>query len=107
MGFDDFDDEGYPLLYNLTYADTAPVMAKDRDLACAMNSNGTLYIRSLNNGHFVDPTSDTEVAQHNKTRLGIAELRWEKVPIKPFTSYLKFLKTKNRAHLVSAEREVF
>ena len=104
---DTFDESGNPVLHCLVYPDSTPIMAKDRDLACAMKVGGAMFIRQLNSGHFVDPTSDAEQAQHNKTRLGISELRWTDVPVKPFLSYLAFLRTKNRAHLVNAEREAF
>lgn len=108
---DAFDEGGYPTLYN-KLNDQGVLLAQDRDLACAMIKYGTtkdatFFVRQSTNGHFVDPTSDAEVGRHNKTRLGVAELRWKQVNGKCFRGYLEFLRTKNRAHLVNAEREVF
>lgn len=106
------DAGGYPILNSVQNAHRGVVLAQERDLACAMkksppNKQTRFYVRTESDGRFVDPTSATQEFRHNKVRLGLSELRWKEVNRKSFMTYLEFLRTKNRANLVTAEREAF
>lgn len=109
---DAVDAAGYPVLQSKVL-DSKVTLAQDRDLACAMSISRPsqpepeYYIKGKGDGRFVDPNSIDQDGRNNKTRLGLPELQWRRVNRNSFISYLEFLRTKNRAYLVNAEREVF
>lgn len=103
---DDFDDDEYPILF-----DTVKDLAEDRPDACAKRVSGergfTYFIKRAHDGKFLNPIGLYEENRHSARRLGQDLFNFKQVPKKAFEFYVKFLKTKNRAWLQNAEREVF
>jgi len=109
--YDDYDESGYPRLFNLQKGENAPIVpAEDRDEAYAkriVSDNGVqrYYVKTGRNAQFYNPIGLYDEGRHKKVTLGISEWQYSEVNKKAFLLYLDFLKTKNVRHLKQAERE--
>lgn len=108
----ELDPSGYPLLYDVRYEDGQVDVAEESADAYAKmthTSNRTkYYIKAGAGGHFYNPIGMYEGAgrSSNRTRLGRAEWNFVEVHKRCFQFYIDFLRTKNKAYLSNAEREV-
>ena len=108
----ELDSQKYPLLFDIKYEDGQIEVAEESlDAFAKMTHFGNqtrYYIKAGSGGHFFNPLGMYEGAGHNnnRKRLGRSEWNFIEVPHKCFKLYLNFLKTKNRAFLTNAEREV-
>ncbi len=99
-------EKEYPRLW-----DTDKQPADLRDEACAKievrNGNITYSIKRNTHGRFLNPIGIYDEFRHMKDlkKTGRAEFRYDPVNKKVFELYLNFLKTKNPAWLINAERE--
>jgi len=107
----DYNEDGYPRLFDLRKEVDGPVTpASERSNAYAkqlVSANGQLryYIKTGAHGKFYDPLGLYSEGRHQKKALGINEWSYKEVNRKAFYMYLDFLTTKNKKHLVQAERE--
>jgi len=106
---DYLDDSNNPILFS-----TKDIEAEDRDNAYAktirVNDNNLKYfVRRDSSGKFFDPIGMYSEKNHNKLRHHTQDRQWEwvEVNVKSFEYYLRYLTTRNKAHLINAEREDF
>lgn len=107
---DDTDENNNPVLWDLEYEDSNEVvLAEDRNEAYAKvvesDTGRAYFIKRGNNGHFYNPIGLYSEGNSDKKRLGLNEWKFERVNRKVFDFYLSFLRSKNKAWLVNAERE--
>jgi hypothetical protein len=90
--------------------DTQNRQAMDRDEAYArrefINIRERYFVKQGPNGKLYDPFGLFNEGHVAKRRAGIEQWKWREVPQSCFNLYLAFLKTKNKAHLTHAEREI-
>jgi hypothetical protein len=101
--------EGFPAMYDEETFDGREVPAEERQGACAKieikNGYSYHYIKRGPNGRFFDPQGLYD--RNSRTRrLGEDVWKYRQVPPKVMRLYLRYLKTKNKAHLHAAEREM-
>lgn len=103
---DDFDDDENPVLHS-----TVRDLAEERPDAFAKKvltgSRYNYFIKRSHDGKFLNPIGLYDENRHQARRLGQDLFTYKQVNRKAFEFYVKFLKTKNRAWLQNAEREVF
>ena len=98
---DDVDENGNPVIH--VDEDHPNVFAK---LVVLTGKNPHYFVRSTANGHFFNPMgidNESHLKVANKT--GRREYEFVAVNKKVFQLYVHFLKTKNHAHLRTAQRE--
>ena len=104
-------EDKLPVLYDIRYDDDQVEYAEDSMDACAkmvMSGNVVTYFVKVGyGGHFYNPIGlYAEAAPRRKQGLGRDEWNFIKIHRAAFDMYLRFLATKNKRYLISAEREV-
>jgi hypothetical protein len=107
---DEVDGDGNPLLWDGNYKGRV-VDAENRPEAYAKRVRAgrshKYFVKKGGDGKFYNPLGLYEETRYATKRVGLDIYKFKEVPFKAFVLYLKFLKTKNRAWLQNAEREVF
>jgi len=102
--------DGFPLLYDIEYADGNYTYADQLDNAYAksVKSHNTYrYFIKCGRDGFYNPTGMYDENRHaKKQRAGVDLYKFMEVGYKTFMFYLNFLKTRNPAWLKNANREV-
>jgi len=99
------DEDGYPLIYGPDADKKSDAFAKT-----IIGTRTTRYfIKQNGKGKFFNPIGMYEELVHNKQRKHIGQDEWTYTEVnhKVFMYYLAFLKSKNLAHLLNAERSSF
>lgn len=103
------DINGYPAIYDEELFDGRTVQSQDRQDACAKielkQGNSYYFIKRGPDGRFFDPLGLYD--RNSKTRR-LGEDIWKYRPVNPTVMklYLHYLRTKNKANLHAAEREM-
>lgn len=71
--------------------------------------NPLYYVRGSSDGHFYDPLGMYDERKHNKFKGHHGKFHFDYIEVneRTFNFYLNYLKTKNKAYLLNAEREAF
>lgn len=96
---DSIDDTGQPLL---TLLDEAGQMCNDSD-CYAKQVNDNYFIKTIS-GQLFNPMGMYADKEKFKKQAGSYAMKWERVAKKTFDNYLMFLRTKNAAYFLLAER---
>lgn len=106
---DYLDEDNKPAIF-----DDGDIEAEDRDIAFAkvvrIDGGDPHYsVRRDSAGRILDPLGMFSERNHNKMRHHTQRRQWEWVEVnkRVFEYYVRYLETKNRAHYINAEREVF
>ncbi len=108
----DIDEHGYPILYDVEYEDEQIEYAEDSANAYAkvvyIRGKSKYYIKASSDGDMYNPIGLYEGGGKDTKRVNLGRPEWEfeEVRKRPFEFYINFLKTKNQAYLINAEREV-
>jgi len=98
------NSEGYPLLYDVQDNSGKITPADQLPNAFAKVVKGKkirYFIKTNSMGKFFNPMGLFTEDRHNKTLRHAGKAEWE------FIFYVSFLKTRNKARLINAERENF
>jgi len=107
-----YDDNKYPVLFDVRYEDGQIEHAEDSSDAFAKVSSfrgqTKYYIKTGSGGALYNPIGLYEGAgkDTNAIKMGRHQFNWTQVNSKCFGFYLEFLRTKNRRYIVNAQREV-
>lgn len=103
------DTNGYPSLWDIEYDDGDTSKAEDEENAYAKTAYNQgrrrFYIKENRSRRLMNPISSISNETKNK-RYDKTKFTYREVGHLAFMLYLKFLKTKNNAYLLQAEREV-
>ena len=108
-GKEDYKDEhGYPLIEDIydDNDDEIITLAEDLPHAYAKFTNGKFYIKRDNRGFIYNPHDLYEEERATRKSRGLQRWNFQEVSQRPFKIYLDFLRTKNKARLIQAEREI-
>lgn len=105
-------DNGYPLLYDLETETGQIIQAKTLDNAYAQlvikGNSRRFYLKRNTSGRLFDPAGMYDENKRGKQLQlkGLEIWNFKEVNETAFTSYVNYLKSKNKAFLRNAEREV-
>lgn len=107
---DEKDMDGRPVLFDIEYDDDDFLAAERRDEAYAKivvtDDKNRYYIKQGPYGRLFNPIGMYHEGKSNHKRAGESQWKYREVNKKVFDLYLQFLKTKNKAWLTTANREV-
>lgn len=89
------------------------VTAEENDWACAktvtIDGNTRFFVKRGDNGRLLNPIGISDEWTHNKFRHQTGKKAWNFMEVneRVFQFYIQFLKTKNTAYHINAEREAF
>lgn len=71
----------------------------------ALSCNGEFYVRASSGGDLLDPLDGDRLGQKDRERTGALRFELKKCGPNCYSSFVRFLRSKQRAHLVAAQRE--
>ena len=106
------DDKGFPLLYDIQNNQTGKITPAEelKNAYAKVTYTGTkarYYVKRSGSGKFYNPIGTYEEGRHTKQlkHAGKAEWEYKEVNNRVFINYLNFLRSRNLAWLLNAERE--
>ena len=106
------DDKGFPLLYDIQNNQTGKITPAEelKNAYAKVTYTGTkarYYVKRSGSGKFYNPIGTYTEGRHTKQlrHAGKAEWEYKEVNNRVFINYLNFLRSRNLAWLLNAERE--
>ena len=106
------DDKGFPLLYDIQNNKTGKITPAEelKNAYAKVTYTGTkarYYVKRSGSGKFFNPIGTYTEGRHTKQlrHAGKAEWEFKEVNNRVFINYLNFLRSRNLAWLLNAERE--